>query len=221
MANVSHELKTPLTSIRGYVETLLDGAIDDEENNVRFLEKIEKNVLRLNHLVTDLLSLARIEAEAGFLSMRPVDLHQIVEEALRRHEQAAHLRGQTLNVESCAGSVRVLADPEALTQILDNLIDNGLKYTPDSGEVMIRIMRDGKSARLEIQDDGIGIPLEDQARVFERFYRVDKARSRAVGGTGLGLSIVKHLAHSMEGGVDLRSEPGEGSTFSVRLKLAD
>ncbi|MEM8710317.1 MAG: ATP-binding protein, partial [Planctomycetota bacterium] len=192
VANVSHELKTPLTSIRGYVETLLDGAIDDEENNVRFLEKIEKNVLRLNHLVTDLLSLARIEAEAGFLNMRPVDLHQIVEEALRRHEQAAHLRGQRLKVESCAGSVRVLADPEALTQILDNLIDNGLKYTPDSGEVTIRIQRNGQSARLEIQDDGIGIPLEDQARVFERFYRVDKARSRAVGGTGLGLSIVKH-----------------------------
>ncbi len=221
VANVSHELKTPLTSIRGYVETLLDGAIDDEEYNVRFLEKIEKNVLRLNHLVTDLLSLARIEAEAGFLNLRPVDLHSVVEEAIRRHEQTAKRRGQTLTSESEIGAVRVVADPEALTQVIDNLIDNGLKYTPDAGQVKVRVARDGKFATFEVEDTGVGIPVEDQARVFERFYRVDKARSREVGGTGLGLSIVKHLANAMEGSIELESQPGDGSTFRVQLKIVE
>lgn len=221
VANVSHELKTPLTSIRGYVETLLDGAIDDEEHNIRFLEKIENNVHRLNHLVTDLLSLARIESEVGSLTLRPVDLHSVVNEALRRHERTAQLRDQTLESESCAGSVRVLADLEALTQIIDNLIDNGLKYTPDAGTVMVRVRRDGSHAFLEVQDTGVGIPDEDQARIFERFYRVDKARSRAVGGTGLGLSITKHLAQAMGGGVELESEMGSGSLFRVMLQLVE
>ncbi|QDV09585.1 Sensor histidine kinase YycG [Planctomycetes bacterium Poly30] len=221
VANVSHELKTPLTSIRGYVETLLDGAIDDDDYNVRFLEKIESNVLRLNHLVTDLLSLARIEAEAGFLNLRPVDLHAVVEEAIRRHEQTAKLRGQTLRADSCSGSVRVFADQEALTQVIDNLIDNGLKYTPDDREIVVRVQRNGKLAILEVEDSGVGIPVEDQARIFERFYRVDKARSRAVGGTGLGLSIVKHLAQAMDGSVELKSQPGKGSIFRVKLKLVE
>ncbi|MFT5732673.1 MAG: two-component system phosphate regulon sensor histidine kinase PhoR [Planctomycetota bacterium] len=221
VANVSHELKTPLTSIRGYVETLLDGAINDDEYNVRFLQKIENNVLRLNHLVTDLLSLARIEAEAGFLNLRPVDLHAIVEEAIRRHEQTAKRRGQTLSTESCSGAVRVFADHEALTQVVDNLIDNGLKYTPDDGDVIVRVLRNGKHASFEVQDNGVGIPLEDQARIFERFYRVDKARSREVGGTGLGLSIVKHLAQAMEGSVELESQPDKGSCFRVKLNLVE
>ncbi len=221
VANVSHELKTPLTSIRGYVETLLDGAIDDEEHNIRFLEKIENNVHRLNHLVTDLLSLARIESEVGSLTLRPVDLHSVVNEALRRHERTAQLRDQTLESESCAGSVRVLADLEALTQIIDNLIDNGLKYTSDAGTVTVRVRREGSQAYLDVQDTGVGIPDEDQARIFERFYRVDKARSRAVGGTGLGLSITKHLAQAMGGGVELESEMGSGSTFRVMLQLVE
>lgn len=221
VSNVSHELKTPLTSIRGYVETLLDGAIDDEDHNIRFLEKIENNVLRLNHLVTDLLSLARIESEAGTLNLRSVDLHSVVEEALRRHERSASLRGQALRSEPCNGPIRVLADVEALTQILDNLIDNGLKYTPDDGSVTVRVLREGPSAFLEIEDTGVGIPDEDQARIFERFYRVDKARSRAVGGTGLGLSITKHLAQAMGGGVELESEPSKGSIFRVTLQLAE
>ena len=221
VANVSHELKTPLTSIRGYVETLLDGAIHDEKHNIRFLQKIENNVGRLNHLVTDLLSLARIESEVGSLSLRPVDLHSVVEEALRRHERAAQLRDQVLQSEPCTGSVRVLADLEALTQVIDNLIDNGLKYTPDAGTVTVRVRRQGLQAFLEVQDTGVGIPGEDQARIFERFYRVDKARSREVGGTGLGLSITKHLAQAMGGGVELESEPGEGSMFRVMLQLVE
>lgn len=221
VANVSHELKTPLTSIRGYVETLLDGAIHDEGNNIRFLQKIENNVGRLNHLVTDLLSLARIESEVGALSLRPVDLHSAVEQALRRHERAAQLRHQVLESEPCTGPVRVLADLEALTQVMDNLIDNGLKYTSDGGRVTVRVRRDAGEAFLEVQDTGVGIPDEDKARIFERFYRVDKARSRSVGGTGLGLSITKHLAQAMGGSVELESERGQGSTFRVILQLVE
>lgn len=221
VANVSHELKTPLTSIRGYVETLLDGAIDDDENNVRFLEKIENNVLRLNHLVTDLLSLARIESQSGFLPVMSIDLHAAVEEAARRHETRAQARGQDLVIDTCAGRVKVLGDPEALTQIIDNLVDNAIKYTPDRGTVTVRLLRNGEFATLEVQDTGVGIPLGDQARVFERFYRVDKARSREVGGTGLGLSIVKHLVLALGGTIDLLSAGETGSTFRVRLRLAE
>lgn len=220
VANVSHELKTPLTSIRGYVETLLDGAIDDEDHNVRFLEKIENNVLRLNHLVTDLLSLARIESEQGRLPLQPVDLHALLEEAMRRHEPSAMARDQSLELVASEGAIRVLGDREALTQIVDNLIDNALKYTPDTGTVVVRVERGEGHTTLEVTDDGVGIPPEDQARIFERFYRVDKARSRAVGGTGLGLSIVKHLVHAQQGTIELESRPGEGSTFRVRLGAA-
>ncbi len=221
VANVSHELKTPLTSIRGYVETLLDGALEDENNNVRFLEKIENNVLRLNHLVTDLLSLARIESQSGFLPVKSIDLHGAVEEAARRHELRAQGRDQKLVVEACEGRVKILGDPEALTQIIDNLVDNAIKYTPDGGTVTVRLLRSGEFATLEVQDTGVGIPNEDKARVFERFYRVDKARSREVGGTGLGLSIVKHLVLALGGTIDLVSDVGQGSTFRVKLRLAE
>ncbi|MEM6671640.1 MAG: ATP-binding protein [Planctomycetota bacterium] len=220
VANVSHELKTPLTSIRGYVEALLDGALEDDDNNVRFLEKVENNVLRLNHLVTDLLSLARIESQAGLLPRHPFDLHALVGEAVRRHESTAQGRDQRLVLDACDGALQVLGDREALTQIIDNLVDNALKYTPDEGEVTVRVGRDGDRAILEVADNGIGIPAEDQARIFERFYRVDKARSRAVGGTGLGLSIVKHLVQSLNGTLELQSEPGVGSTFRVTLDAA-
>jgi two-component system phosphate regulon sensor histidine kinase PhoR len=220
VANVSHELKTPLTSIRGYVETLLDGALQDEQNNVRFLEKIEQNVQRLSHLVTDLLSLARIEAQEGSLELERVDLHGLVEQAQRRHEPSSVGRDQTLRVESCTGALQVLGDREALTQVIDNLVDNALKYTPPEGHVTIRVLREDGHAVLEVQDDGIGIPAEDIERVFERFYRVDKARSRAAGGTGLGLSIVKHLVAAMKGEVEVESEVDVGSTFRVRLPLA-
>jgi len=220
VANVSHELKTPLTSIRGYVETLLDGALHDDRNNARFLEKIEQNTQRLSHLVTDLLSLARIEAQEGSLPLERVDLHALVEQARRRHEPTAVGRDQTMRLESCNGALQVLGDREALTQVLDNLVDNALKYTPPEGHITIRLKREAGHAVLEVEDDGIGIPAEDIERVFERFYRVDKARSRAVGGTGLGLSIVKHLVVAMKGEVEVESQVDVGSTFRVRLSLA-
>ena len=220
VANVSHELKTPLTSIRGYVETLLSGALHDEDNNVRFLEKIDSNVRRLTHLVADLLSLARIESQETGLPLEPLDLRPLLEQALRQHGPRAVQKGVRCSIEPDGGRVRVLGDRESLVQVIDNLLDNAIKYT-SRGEVRLVLRRDASWGMLEVVDTGIGIPAEERERVFERFYRVDRARSRELGGTGLGLSIVKHLVVAMNGLVEVESNMGRGSTFRVRLPLAE
>ena len=219
VANVSHELKTPLTSVRGYVETLLDGAMDDLENRERFLEKIEANVVRLNHLVMDLLSLARIESQQEGLQVEKVALRRIVESVVARHED--EMRAKELDCEVLPGDVRVSGDPESLTQVVDNLVSNAIKYTPEQGRIEIELDRVDAQGRLRVRDTGIGIPARDLDRIFERFYRVDKARSREMGGTGLGLSIVKHLVQTMDGEVEVASEKGLGSCFTVWVPAAD
>ena len=220
VANVSHELKTPLTNIRGYVEMLLDGAVAEEDRGQRFLEIVQKNVLRLNHLVMDLLSLARIEEDVSRPSLAPLDLRAFVEEGVRRHEPTAVARDQTVSLEGVDGELWVMADREALQQVFDNLLDNALKYTPTGGRIAVSVQLQEGKAVLAVTDNGLGIPEEDQARIFERFYRVDKARSLEVGGTGLGLSIVKHLVQWLDGSIELESTPGSGSTFRVYLNLA-
>ena len=217
VANVSHELKTPLTSIRGYVETLLDGAIEDQDHNVRFLEKIDTNVKRLNHLVSDLLSLARVEERAGGPRLVRVELENLVESAVRMHEEAAAGKDIALSVSLPPETPVVFADRESLIQVINNLTDNAIKYTPAGGAVTVRAAPEGDRVVLEVQDTGVGIPPEDLDRIFERFYRVDKARSREVGGTGLGLSIVKHLVQSMNGSVSVESIYQQGTTFRVSL----
>jgi two-component system phosphate regulon sensor histidine kinase PhoR len=218
VANVSHELKTPLTSIKGYVETLLTGALHDEQNNVRFLEKIDAHVSRLTDLVQDLLSLASIEAREGKLTPGPVDWSPIVDGAIRRHEEAFDRKLLTRSVVGHCPTV--LGEAEGMTQVVDNLLDNAIKYTPEGGAVCIRLSANDAQGHLEVEDTGIGIPEEDRQRIFERFYRVDKARSRELGGTGLGLSIVKHFVHAMNGGVHVESQVGRGSRFVVSLPLA-
>ena len=217
VANVSHELKTPLTSIKGYVETLLSGAIHDEANNVRFLEKIDTHVGRLGHLVSDLLSLARIESQREGVPLVPVDWKQVTGEALRRHEAA--LRAKSLALDTSLAEVAVLGDRESITQVVDNLLDNAIKYTPAGGSVRVTLSSDREQGVLNVEDTGLGIPEEDLDRIFERFYRVDKARSREVGGTGLGLAIVKHLVQAMAGQVEVASRLGRGSRFTVRIPL--
>ena len=217
VANVSHELKTPLTSIRGYVETLLDGAIEDQDHNVRFLEKIDTNVKRLNHLVSDLLSLARVEERAGGPCLVRVELENLVESAVRMHEEAAAGKDIALSVSLPPETPVVFADRESLIQVINNLTDNAIKYTPAGGAVTVRAAPEGDRVVLEVQDTGVGIPPEDLDRIFERFYRVDKARSREVGGAGLGLSIVKHLVQSMNGSVSVESIYQQGTTFRVSL----
>jgi two-component system, OmpR family, phosphate regulon sensor histidine kinase PhoR len=219
VANVSHELKTPLAVIKASVETLLDGAVDDTENRGMFLAQILDQAERLNNLILDMLSLARIESGSERLQSTRVVLSEAVQECFDRHAAQAESRKQHLEMlppqEPSAAEMRT--DEEALAQILDNLVDNALKYTQEGSHIRIHWYGLGDQICIEVQDDGPGIPEEDQPRIFERFYRVDKARSRELGGTGLGLAIVKNLAQVMKGGVSVHSQPGKGATFTVSL----
>jgi two-component system, OmpR family, phosphate regulon sensor histidine kinase PhoR len=218
VANVSHELKTPLTSIKAYAETLREGAIHDPEHNLRFVHRIEQQSERLNELILDLLSLARIESGQQPFEIVSVPLDERLGEWVNLHSAAAEAKGVQLNLIPDTQPRAAVADEEGLRQIVDNLLDNAIKYTPEGGNVTVRWFADGDAVVIEVQDTGIGIARADQERIFERFYRVDKARSRELGGTGLGLSIVKHLALSFGGNVSVRSQQGHGSTFIVRLK---
>lgn len=219
VANVSHELKTPLTSIRAYLETLLEGGgLRDEENNVRFLKKIELHVNRLTTLITDLLSLSRIESGDAFSQKQRLSLAEMVQASCQRLAPNAEHKGIHLRLHAgpAAEQLCVLGDTEAFQQIFDNLIDNAIKYTEPQGVVDIAVsQQDGGRVQVEVKDTGVGIPAEDLPRIFERFYRVDKARSRELGGTGLGLSIVKHLVQALDGEIHVDSTIGVGSSFVV------
>jgi two-component system phosphate regulon sensor histidine kinase PhoR len=219
VANVSHELKTPLSVIKVCTETLLGGALDDVENRGSFLERIDRQTDRLQALILDLLSLARIEAGTEAFDFEAVAVGPVVAACLDRHRDRAETRHQVLEaVPPPPGEdPTVWADQEAVGQILDNLVDNALKYSPPGSRVWVRWRVDGHHVRLEVEDNGTGIPEHDLPRIFERFYRVDKARSRELGGTGLGLSIVKHLVQAMRGSVRAASRLGHGTTFTVRL----
>jgi two-component system phosphate regulon sensor histidine kinase PhoR len=218
VANVSHELKTPLSVIAACVETLIDGGVEDTANRGRFLERIGEQAGRLHALILDLLSLARIETGAENLFPVELPLEKAVRDCLERHQERAQGRGQRLELMPPSNEpVSARADEEAVREILDNLVDNALKYTPEGGTIRLRWWADADTCCLEVGDTGIGIPESELPRVFERFYRVDKARSRELGGTGLGLSIVKHLAQAMQGSVRAASDVGKGTTFTVTL----
>ena len=219
VANVSHELKTPLSSIKAYAETLRNGAINDCDHNLLFVQRIEDQANRLYQLILDLLSLARIESGQETYEMHNVVVQPIVAACLERHQAAANARSIKLIAEEPDSAVVLRTDDEALLQILDNLVTNAIKYTPAEGKVVIRWCQEGQMGLIEVADTGIGIALEDQSRLFERFFRVDKARSRELGGTGLGLSIVKHLVQFFGGNVGVESQSEQGSTFWVRLPL--
>ncbi len=220
VANVSHELKTPLTSIRSLTETLLEGALDDSQHNRKFLALIDDEATRLGRLIEDLLALSQIESQGGEQpDVRPVPIRALVEELLPSF--AAEVARNRLSLDlAIEPSVQVMGHPDRLRQILINLIDNAVKYNRPSGSIRISGVIDGPVVRVDVQDTGIGIPAQDLPRVFERFYRVDKARSRELGGTGLGLSIVKHIVDAHRGTVSVVSEPGCGSTFSFTLPIA-
>lgn len=220
VANVSHELKTPLSSIKAYAETLRAGAIHDQVNCMKFLLRIEEHADRLDALIVDLLRLARIESGEKSFEIRCVNVRALVHHRVVDHTAMAHAKQIELSVSGGDPHLHVRADEEGFRQILDNLIDNAIKYTGEHGKVSLRWFRTEGMVSIEVEDTGIGISPEDQKRVFERFYRVDKARSRDIGGTGLGLAIVKHLAHFFGGQVYVRSEVRSGSTFGVRLPIA-
>jgi two-component system phosphate regulon sensor histidine kinase PhoR len=222
VANVSHELKTPLSSIKAYTETLQNGALSDPETSKRFLGRIEEQTERLTRLIMDMLMLARIESDHQAFEIVSLDLQPIVQKSVDEHRGAADAKRITMSssAKDDASACRVRADREALREILDNLLDNAIKYTPEGGSIAVAWHSNGTTAQIAVRDSGIGIKPEDQERIFERFYRVDKARSREMGGTGLGLSIVKHLALSMNGAVVVESEAGKGSTFTIELPQA-
>jgi two-component system phosphate regulon sensor histidine kinase PhoR len=219
VANVSHELKTPLTAIRGLVETLLDDDEMDPGTRSSFLERMRDQAGRLSSLVSDLLTLARVESQEELAERVPVDLRDPLRQCAARFGPACERKRLELDLQLPDGPVEVLADEESLRQILDNLTDNAVKYTPAGGRVDLSLVTRGEHAQIEVRDTGIGIEPRDSERVFERFYRVDKARSREMGSTGLGLSIVKHLILALDGEVELESTPGAGSVFRVRLPL--
>jgi two-component system phosphate regulon sensor histidine kinase PhoR len=220
VANVSHELKTPLSVIKVCVDTLLAGAVEDPGARGRFLEQIDRQADRLHALILDLLSLARIESGDERFDFEAVPVEAVVYACLERHRPRAEARRQTLDLAPAEGPTFAWADEEALDQILENLLDNAVKYTPEGGHIRVGWYAAGVRACIEVSDTGIGIPQPDLPHIFERFYRVDKARSREMGGTGLGLSIVKHLAGAMHGTVAASSQLGVGTTFTVCLPLA-
>lgn len=217
VANVSHELKTPLSSIKAYAETLRLGAINDADNNLAFVERIEEQAERLHQLILDLLHLARVESGRQAFDIREVALADIINRCIPAYLQRAKAKDLQVAVETPDGSVFVRADDEGVATILDNLVNNAIQYTPEGGSVTVRCRLEDDAAVLEVEDTGIGIAEPDQERVFERFYRVDKARSRELGGTGLGLAIVKHLTQAFGGRLSLASKPGKGSTFRIQF----
>jgi two-component system phosphate regulon sensor histidine kinase PhoR len=215
VANVSHELRTPLTSIRGYAETLLDGGLEDVEHREGFVRIIRDQTERLQALAEDLMSLAELERPGAPLRLQTFDLREPAERQTAAFRDRARRVGLTVELEAPV-PLEVTADRARLEQVLANLLDNAVKYT-ERGGVSVRLGGDATHAWCEVEDTGPGIPDEDQPRIFERFYRVDKARSREQGGTGLGLSIVKHVVGLHGGEVSVSSTPGQGSIFRFEI----
>ncbi len=219
LANVSHELRTPIFSIQGFIETLLDGAVDDPSVNRDFLEKAHRQAGRLNALLNDLIEISRIESGDMKMSFRYFSLADLLEEVVEEMREQSDKKGQTLQLQiEAPRGTRVYGDRERLRQVLINLIDNAVKYTGASGHILCYARLNGSQAVVSVEDTGCGIPKDDQHRIFERFYRVDKVRSRSVGGTGLGLAIAKHIVEAHGGTIAVQSEVGKGSTFSFGLQ---
>lgn len=218
--NVSHELRTPLTSIKGFVETLLDGAMENSDTCRRFLSIIEAESDRLTRMIDDLLCLSSIESKERMINPQPVCLNRSIRSIL--NILGPQISEKNLHVEYVypPDLPRINADEDLLGQVMINLLDNAIKYTPPEGRILIRCYRRDSRIITTFTDTGVGIPRESIPRVFERFYRVDKARSRHQGGTGLGLAIVKHIVESHGGEVFVESEVGQGSTFSVSFLIA-
>lgn len=216
VANVSHELRSPLTSILGYAETLLEDPPDDEEQRRRFLTAIVREARRMQRLVEDLLNLSRIESGRAAPQFEGVNLHNVVGRVLTQLRDQAERAGVSLS-NFVPPDLRLECDPGQIEQVVYNLVINGIQYTPAGGKVVVSGRANGTTVSFTVADTGIGIPPADLPRVFERFYRVDKARSRATGATGLGLSIVKHIVDAHNGKVSVDSKLGKGTSFTVEL----
>jgi two-component system phosphate regulon sensor histidine kinase PhoR len=217
VANVSHELRTPLTVIKGFVETLLDGAWRDDKKSPEYLGTILKHADQLTNLVSDLLELSKLEGQGLPAQRSPVDLKDVVQRAYELLLPATERKRQTIKLDVAPKLPQIRGNADYVERAVANLIDNASKYTPEGGHIAVRAHGNGQFAVVEVADDGIGIPADDIPRIFERFYRVDRSRSREMGGTGLGLSIVKHVAQVHGGTIEVDSTPGKGSVFRLKL----
>jgi len=218
MAYISHELRTPLTSIKGLIETLQDGAIEDHLAAKIFLERANVEADRLSRLLQELEELSRIESRQAAVNMQPQDIVQLIRHAVERLQIQADRAGLELSINAPAGLPRVLADEEQIEQVIVNLVHNAIKFTSPSGQISVKAEQDGETIAVLVTDTGRGIPAEDLPHIFERFYKVDKAR--AGGGSGLGLAIAKHIIQSHRGNIWATSTLGKGSTFAFSLPLA-
>ena len=212
VANVSHELKTPLTSIKGFIETLLDGAVNQKETAMKFLSIIYQEAERLNNIIHDLLDLSKLESGKTELRKKPINLNELLDDIILTVDN--RLREKCLELKREIQATIIQGDEDLLREVIINLLDNAIKYSPEGGSILIGSHETSEGIVFYIKDTGFGIPKESLTRIFERFYRVDKGRSRALGGTGLGLSIVKHIIERHGGKVSVVSELGTGSQFS-------
>jgi two-component system phosphate regulon sensor histidine kinase PhoR len=217
VANVSHELKTPVTSIKGFTETLLDGAMNQKDTLEAFLTIILKESERLQSLILDLLELSKIEQQGFILNIQKLDLHHLLEEVITMLNVKAAEKNIRMELVCKQDQMMIEGDTDRLKQVFINLIANALAYTPNNGEVTVILLAHGEHVRIHVKDTGVGIEKKEIPRIFERFYRVDRARSRNSGGTGLGLAIVKHLVEAHHGFISVRSEIGKGSEFIIEL----
>ncbi|KZE48804.1 PAS domain-containing sensor histidine kinase [Brevibacillus parabrevis] len=219
VANVSHELRTPITSIKGFTETLLEGAMQDEETCRNFLQIISDESERLYRMIRDILDLSKIEQKRIPLHLSHVHVQELIRSAAAIMHDQAQRKQLKVTLPESQPDIWLMTDKDCLQQIVLNLMTNAIAYTPEEGEITIKTEADDKHITIQVADTGIGIPEKDLARIFERFYRVDKARSRDSGGTGLGLAIVKHLVENLHGQIKVESVEGRGSTFTVILPL--
>ncbi len=217
LANVSHELRTPIFAIQGYIETLQSGAINDANVNTYFLEKASHHTNNLNNLLNDLIDISMIESGEMRMSFRYFNINEYLKNIFTEFKPLVEEKGLELIYGPVNEKLQLLGDKAKLRQVMTNLIQNAIKYT-EKGKVEIQVEEEQKFGKIIIKDTGIGIPAEDLDRIFERFYRVDKARSRAVGGTGLGLAIVKHIVEAHGSKIEVKSRVEEGTEFSFSLK---
>ncbi len=219
VANVSHELRTPLTTIKSYTETLLDGAMEEKEIAQNFLNVINYEGDRMTALVQDLLDLSRLDNKQTTFIMEELNLNLLLEESIEKFLLTAQKKNQELNYLRSIDTYRVLGDANRIEQVFKNIISNAIKYSPEGAKITTAIYKEQEMAVVKIQDTGFGIPKEDLPRIFERFYRVDKARSREMGGTGLGLAIAKEIMEYLGGSIQISSELGKGSVFYLKFPL--
>ena len=220
IGNLAHELKTPLFNIQGFILSLLEGGVDDPEINRKFLSKAEKNIDRMTSLLEDLDSISKIESGAMNIELETVDIAELSSEIAENLDRQAKDANVQLKIQEEEEKFNVLCDPNKIGQVLSNLLVNSINYGVENGKTMVRFYDMGDNILIEVADDGIGIKDEDLLRIYERFYRVDKSRSRHAGGSGLGLSIVKHIVEAHGGNLHVRSTLGTGTTFSFTLRKA-